>query len=85
VLRVRDIPFLAGDDFDRAFERLAPRWGGAKSLGRRSRARVLQLKRDGDPLATLIRLFVAGVTVPLEDGRRAVDPQTGILAASPIR
>ena len=44
------------------------------TLGRSTGPRLLRRTRDGDPLAALIRLFVAGVPVPLDDFRRAVEP-----------
>jgi SAM-dependent methyltransferase len=74
VRRVRDVLDRAGYDFDRVFGRIAPRRGGAMSLGSVDRPRVLRLTGDGDPQAVLIRLFVVGLPVPLDEFRRAAEP-----------
>ena len=74
VRRVRDVLDRAGYDFARVFDRIATRRAKGMSISPRDRPRLLRLTRDGDPQATLIRLFLVGVPVPLEAFRRAVAP-----------
>ncbi len=64
--RLRPRPRLRPDR-DPAVRRAEPR-------GRATGPGLLRLTRDGDPLSTLIRLFLVGVPVPLEAFRRAVAP-----------
>ena len=74
VRRVRDVLDRAGFDDRHVCERLGVRKAADLSFGPLDRPRLLRRTRDGDPLATLIRLFVAGVPVPLVAFRRAVEP-----------
>jgi methylase of polypeptide subunit release factors len=74
VLRVRDVLDRIGYDQDRVFGRIAPRRAKEFILSPLDRPRLLWLTRDGDPQATLIRVFLVGVPVPLDDFRRAVAP-----------
>jgi SAM-dependent methyltransferase len=74
VRRVRDVLDRAGFVERRLMERLGARESLDLSFGPLDRPRVLRLTRQGDPLATLIRLFLAGAPVPLDDFRRAVEP-----------
>lgn len=74
VRRVRDILDRAGFDEPHILERMGIRESADLSFGPFDRARVIRRTRDGDPLATLIRTFLGGVAVPMEDFRRAVAP-----------
>ncbi len=74
VRRVRDVLDRAGYDYTRVFERIANRRAKGMSISPRDRPRLLRLTRDGDPQATLIRLFMVGAPVSLEAFRRAVAP-----------
>jgi SAM-dependent methyltransferase len=74
VRRVREILDRVGFDERRIMERLGAKEPLELSFGPLDRPRVLRLTRQGDPLATHIRLFLAGAAVPLEDFCRAVEP-----------
>ena len=74
VRRARDVLDRVGYNSGQIFDRIASRQTGELSLEPRDRPRVLRSTRDGDPQATLIRLFLVGVPVPLEEFRRAVAP-----------
>ena len=54
----------AGFDEGHVRERMAADQTADLGFGALDRPRVLRRTRDGDPLATLIRLFLAGVPVP---------------------
>ncbi len=64
----------AGYDSMSVFDRIATRRAKELSLSPRDRPRLLRLTRDADPQAVLIRLFLLGEPVPMEDSRRAVAP-----------
>ena len=72
--RVRDVLDRADYDYTSVFERIATRRAKELSLSPRDRPRLLRLTRDADPQAVLIRLFLIGAPVPLEDFRRTVTP-----------
>ena len=72
--RVRDVLDRASYDYSSVFDRIATRRAKELSLSSRDRPRLLRLTRDADPQAVLIRLFLLGVSVPLEDFRRTVAP-----------
>jgi methylase of polypeptide subunit release factors len=72
--RVRDVLDRAGFDDRRVRGRLGVGKTADLDFGPLDRPRVLRRTRDGDPLSSLIRLFVAGVPVPLDAFRRAVAP-----------
>ncbi len=74
VRRVRDVLDRAGFDERPILERIGAHESADLSFGPLDRPRVLRRTRQGDPLATLIRLFLAGAPVPLDDFRRAVEP-----------
>ena len=74
VRRVREVLDRAGFELGHIRERLAADDMVDLGFGPFDRPRVLRRTRDGDPLATLIRVFLAGVPVPLDDFRRAVEP-----------
>jgi hypothetical protein len=74
VRRVRDALDRAGYDERPILERMGARESADLSFTALDRPRVLRRTRQGDPLATLIRVFLAGVPVPLDDFRRAVEP-----------
>ncbi len=74
VRRVRDVLDRAGFNESRVLERLGAKEMAGLSLGPLDRPRLLRRTRDGDPLATLIRVFLAGMPVPLDAFRRAVEP-----------
>lgn len=74
VRRVRDALDRADYVERRLLERMGARESIDLSFGVLDRPRVLHRTRQGDPLATLIRVFLAGAAVPLEDFRRAVEP-----------
>jgi hypothetical protein len=72
--RVRDVLDRAGFNESRVLEQLGANEMADLSLGPLDRPRLLRRTRDGDPLATLIRVFLAGMPVPLDAFRRAVEP-----------
>ncbi len=74
VSRVREVLDRAGFNEHQVRERMAADETVDLGFGPLDRPRVLRRTRDGDPLSTLIRLFLAGITVPLDDFRRAVAP-----------
>jgi hypothetical protein len=74
VSRVRDVLDRAGFDDRHVRERLGVGATADLSFGPLDRPRVLRRTGDGDALASLIRVFVAGVPVPLDAFRHAVDP-----------
>jgi SAM-dependent methyltransferase len=74
VRRVREVLDRAGFDERHVLERVGVKEMADLSLGPLDRPRLVRRTRDGDPLATLIRLFLAGVPVPLDAFRRAVEP-----------
>ena len=74
VRRVRDALDRAGYDYEHVSDRIATCRSIKLSPGPSDRPRLLRRTRDGDPQATLIRLFLLGVPVPLEAFRRAVAP-----------
>jgi hypothetical protein len=74
VRRIREVLDRVGYDFDLVFDRIANRQKREVSLTPQDRPRVLRLTLGGDPQATLIRLFLVGVPVPLHDFRCAVVP-----------
>jgi SAM-dependent methyltransferase len=74
VSRVRDVLDRAGFEDRKVRERLGVGATADLSFGPLDRPRVLRRTGDGDALATLIRVFVAGVPVPLDAFRRAVNP-----------
>ena len=60
VQRVRDALDRAGFENRRIGERLGVKEAIDRSFGPLDRPRLLRLTRQGDPLATLMRLFLAG-------------------------
>jgi methylase of polypeptide subunit release factors len=74
VRRVRDVLDRVGYDYKHVSDRIATRRSIKLSPGPSDRPRLLRRTRDGDPQATLIRLFLLGVPVPFEAFRRAVAP-----------
>jgi SAM-dependent methyltransferase len=72
--RVREVLDRAGFDDRQIRERMAADETVDLSFGPLDRPRVLWRTRDGDPLAVLIRVFLAGVPVPLNAFFRAVHP-----------
>ncbi|MGP0066099.1 MAG: methyltransferase [Isosphaeraceae bacterium] len=74
VRRVREVLDRAGFEESQILKRLGAKEMVELSLEPFDVPLLLRRTRDGDPLATLIRLFLAGVPVPLEDFRRAVEP-----------
>jgi SAM-dependent methyltransferase len=72
--RVRDVLDRAGFDDRQIRERMATDETVDLNFGPLDRPRVLWCTRDGDPLAIFIRLFLAGVPVPLDDFTRAIEP-----------
>jgi hypothetical protein len=66
VNRVRDVLDRVGFEDRKVRERLRVGATADLSFGPLDRPRVLRRTGDGDALATLIRVFVAGVPVPLE-------------------
>jgi predicted RNA methylase len=74
VRRVREVLDRAGFEESQVLKRLGAKEMVELRLEPFDVPRLLRRTRDGDPLATLIRLFLAGVPVPLEDFRRAVEP-----------
>ena len=72
--QVRDVLDRAGFDDRHVRERMAADETVDLGFGPLDRPRVLYRTRDGEPLSVLIRLFLAGVPVPLDDFRRAVAP-----------
>ncbi len=74
VSRVRDALDRAGFEDRKVRERLGVGATADLNFGPLERPRVLRRTGDGDALATLIRVFVVGVPVPLDAFRRAVHP-----------
>jgi predicted RNA methylase len=74
VSRVRDVLDRAGFEESHVLVRLGVKEIAELSLGPLDGPRLLWRTREGDPLATLIRVFLAGVPVPLDSFRRAVEP-----------
>ena len=74
VSRVREVLDRAGFESRPVRERLGVGATADLNLGPLDRPRVLRRTGDGDALATLIRVFVAGVPVPLDAFRHAVYP-----------
>lgn len=74
VNRVREVLDRTGFDDRHIRDRLAADETVDLEFGPFHRPRVLWRTREGDPLATLIRLFLVGVPVPVEHFRRAVIP-----------
>ena len=74
VRKVRDALDRAAYDYEHVSDRIATRRSIKLSPGPRDLPRLLRRTHDGDPQATLIRLFLVGVPVPLEAFRRAVAP-----------
>ena len=72
--RVRDVLDRAGFDEPHILERLGASEIADLSLGPLDRPRLLRRTATSAPLATLIRVFLAGVTVTLDAFRRAVEP-----------
>lgn len=71
---VRDVLDRAGFDDRRVCDRLVVGNADELRLDPLDRPQVMRRTRDGDPLATLIRLFVAVEPISLADFRRAVEP-----------
>jgi hypothetical protein len=74
VRRVREVLDRAGFEESHILERLGAKEMAELGLGPLDRPRLLRRTREGDPLATLIRVFLAGAAVPLDAFRRAVEP-----------
>jgi SAM-dependent methyltransferase len=74
VRRARDVLDRADFDERHVRERLGVVATADLNFGPLDRPRVLRRTGDGDALATLIRVFVADVPVPLDAFRRAVNP-----------
>jgi hypothetical protein len=74
VRRVREILDRAGFEDRPILERMGAHESTYLSFGPLDRPRVLRRTRQGDSLATFIRLFLAGATVSTDDFRRAVEP-----------
>jgi SAM-dependent methyltransferase len=74
VSRVRNVLDRAGFEDRKVRERMAADETVDLKFGPLDRPRVLYRTRDGDPLSVLIRLFLAGVPVAIDDFRRAVAP-----------
>jgi SAM-dependent methyltransferase len=74
VHRVREVLDRAGFDEPQISERLGAKEMPEIAFGPLERPRLLRRTRDGDPLSTLIRLFLVGVPVPSGEVRAAVEP-----------
>ena len=77
VRRVRDALDRAGYDYEHVSDRIATRRSIKLSPGPCDRPGLLRRTRDGDPQATLIRLFLLGVPVSLEAFRTGQDGADG--------
>jgi methylase of polypeptide subunit release factors len=74
VRRIRDTLDRAGFDDRHILERMGALESADLSFSAMDRPRVLRRTRQGDPLATFIRVFLADAAIPLDDFRRAVEP-----------
>jgi SAM-dependent methyltransferase len=72
--RVREVLDRVGFENRTIEKRLGARESIDLSFGPLDRPRLLRLTRQGDPLATFIRVFLGGAAVAMEDFRRAVEP-----------
>jgi SAM-dependent methyltransferase len=76
ITRLRDVLDGLGYDFEHVRARIGTKQSADLGLSECDRPRLLRCTRSGDPLDTLIRVFLTGVPVPLEAFRRAVAPMS---------
>ena len=76
ICRVRDVLDGIAYDFEHVRARIGTKQSADLGLSALDRPRLLRCTKGGDPLDALIRVFLAGVPVPLEAFRRAVAPMS---------